>query len=313
MLLVDYPRFERLPHNGTPRVGNEAVVHSTAGLVTLLEAALGGSAFTIGAGYQAPLTVPFGLAVTAAFGALGEADPLQDRWMVRSAAIDWQSGARGDDAITAQAIVERATGHDVFVAVTARGSESGSLLHASIRLVAMRGGRYAAIATTDLPPVAGSAFSPPDVVEPSRQVLHVDAGIPVRTEPPLLRLHPPRVLASGARTELAFEPDLLQLLMHPVAGHIEPLGRRVHPLGGVPLGAALTTALAAAGEGDPDRPVRTRIQRADATWFLPLPANAPWIARTRQNIKSGALGAVVDVIVAGARSAFTAGIEWTVA
>lgn len=310
MLLVDCPRFERLPADGIPQVGNEAIAHASAGLVALLEAPAGGSVAKIGAGYQAPLTVPFGLAVTAAIGALGETDPLQDRWMVRHATIDWLAGVRGDETITARGIVERTSEHDALVAVTARGSASGNLLNAGIRVIAMRRGRYAAIPRTGLSPAsrsAGATMNPP---------VEIDAGTHAVTERvterPLLRLGPPRVLASGARTELAFEPDLLRLLLHPVAGHTEPLGRRLHPLGGAPLGAALTAALVAAGEPDPDRPSGTRIQRADATWLLPLSADEPFIARTRRDGNSEAMRARVDVILAGTRTALTARITWAV-
>ena len=312
MLLIDFPRFERLPGERTLSVGSEAVVRATAGLVALLEAPLSGCASTVGAGYQAPLTVPFGLAVTATLGALGESDPHQDRWMVRRAEIEYQSRARGDELLTAQAVVERVTEHDTFVAATARGSESGALLRASIRLIAMQGGRYAAIATSDLPPTPAIRSSARDVGRTSAQA-DAHAVSSRADEQPLLRLRPPRVLASGARTEVAFEPDVLRLLMHPIAGQSTPLGRRVHPLGGAPLGAALTTAFVAAGEPDPDRPARTRIRRADVIWLLPLPANAPCVARTRQTARKGTPSVIVDVIGADGRSVLNAAIDWIAA
>ena len=40
--------------------------------------------------------------------------------------------------------------------------------------------------------------------------------------------------------EIVVAPDVLRLLMNPLAGHAEPIGRRVHPLGGFPIGAAIT-------------------------------------------------------------------------
>jgi hypothetical protein len=298
---VDVPRFESKPADGVASVGNEAIVRASGGLIALLEAPLTGDASTIGAGYQAPLTVPFGLAVTSALGALGAADPQQDRWMVRSAAIDWQSRAQRDDVITAQARVDRMTEHDAFVAATARGSVSGPLLRASVRVVGLRGGRYAAMPGQRLP-AAQSA------VQHDRSAARANTA--ADNEPPLLRLRPPRIAMRGARTELAFEPDLLRFLMCPVAGHDTPLGRRVHPLGGAPLGAALTTALAAAGEQDPDRPTVARIVRTEVTWLLPLVMHSPWTARTRQQGSDDPSKAFVDVIGADTRTALQAVVAW---
>ena len=312
LLQVDYPRFERLPRDRSAKADNEAVVHATAGLVAMLETSLCERAGAVGAGYQAPLTVPFGLAVTAAIGALGEPDPFQERWMVRSAVIEWEADARGNDAISAYATVERVGDRDAVVAARARGSATGSLLRASIRLLPMHRGRYAAIATSGLAPSPVHPAACPNAAECSSQTVDAGAGTSEYPRAPLLALRPPRVLASGERIEVAFEPDLLRLLTHPVAGHAEPLGRRVHPLGGAPLGAALTAALVAAGERESARSKRTRILRADATWLLPLSTNVGWIARTRGNARNGATTTVVDVIDAGTRTALTASIEWTV-
>jgi hypothetical protein len=63
-------------------------------------------------------------------------------------------------------------------------------------------------------------------------------------EPDLLRIRPPEI--EGPR--MRFFSDVTRLLMNPVAGHSEPLGRRVHPLGGLTIGATLTAAMRAAGE-----------------------------------------------------------------
>jgi hypothetical protein len=296
---VDFPRFESLPGDGVARVGNEAIVRTTGSLIALLEAPLRGGASAVGAGYQAPLTVPFGLVVTSVLGSLGAADPQQDRWMVRSATIDWHARARGDDVIVAQARVGRMTEHDAFVTASARGSLSGPLLDASIRVISLREGRYAAISTECLP----SAQSSP-------RTGTVEANTSADGEPPLLRLRPPRVLVRGTPTEIVFEPDLLRLLMSPVAGHDTPLGRRIHPLGGAPLGAALTTALAAAGDQGPDRPVAARVVRTEATWLLPLSTDASWTARTRRHGSDGTSRVFVDVIGAYGRTALQAAIDW---
>jgi hypothetical protein len=67
--------------------------------------------------------------------------------------------------------------------------------------------------------------------------------------PDLFLLHPPVVEDGRVR----FSSDLVRLLMNPVAGHSEPLGRRVHPLGSFAVGAALTAAFQATGQNVPKR------------------------------------------------------------
>lgn len=309
MLHIEAPRFERLPIDSAMVVGNEAVVNVAAGLIAFLETPGNDQRRPIGAGYQAALTVPFGVAVTATLGALGETDPQQDRWMVRSASVRYRSRARGDDRIIAQASIERLTEHDAFVKASARGSESGELLSANLRVIAMRGGRYAADAAGNLTPSSAKPSIANVAPTQPRENVGVD---PFDEDRPLLRLRPPRSVATGARTELVFEPDILKLLMNPIAGHRSPLGRRVHPLGNAPFGAALTTALAAAGEADPDRPVRTHIVRADVTWLLPLSLNGPWIARTREGApQQDSATRLVEVIDTDARKVLQAAIEWS--
>jgi hypothetical protein len=77
-----------------------------------------------------------------------------------------------------------------------------------------------------------------------------DAGFyepPEPVEPDLFRCRPPQ----GSR----IWPDVVRLLMNPVAGHAEPLGRRLHPLGAFAMGAALT---AACSDGAP--PVKMKLR-----------------------------------------------------
>jgi len=60
----------------------------------------------------------------------------------------------------------------------------------------------------------------------------------------LWRIRPP--VAEGGR--MHFSSDLVRMLMNPVAGASDPLGRRVHPLGGFAVGAALSAALSGGGK-----------------------------------------------------------------
>jgi hypothetical protein len=79
-------------------------------------------------------------------------------------------------------------------------------------------------------------------------------------EPPrnlLLELAEPR---EGIHTA-----DLLRLLMNPLGGAAEPLGRRIHPAGVAVMGAALTAALDAAPPGQEWLPFRLRLR-----WRKPM-------------------------------------------
>jgi len=100
-----------------------------------------------------------------------------------------------------------------------------------------------------------------------------EGGPPLRErdEPPppdLFRLRPPRAAATAGSYRVP--PDVARLLLNPVAGHGEPLGRRVHPLSGVGVGASLTAAFGLAG--DPN-PAGSAGARAAALWirWLALP------------------------------------------
>jgi len=72
---------------------------------------------------------------------------------------------------------------------------------------------------------------------------------PEPPQPDLFCVRPPVVEGPHMR----FYSDVVKLLMNPVAGHHEPLGRRVHPLGGLTLGIALAAALRNAGDAIPQR------------------------------------------------------------
>ena len=81
-------------------------------------------------------------------------------------------------------------------------------------------------------------------------------------QPDLVRLRPPR--AGTAPGSYRVSTDVARLLLNPLAGHGEPLGRRMHPLSGLGVGASLTAAFGLAGESAPDEPHRAR---AVALWI----------------------------------------------
>jgi hypothetical protein len=164
-----------------------------------------------------------------------------------------------------------------------------------MRVVPVREGRYAPVAAA-VPPNGtwdGGTGDAPDATSP----------------PPLLRVRAPRIVAGPPHVEVAFEPDVLRLLMHPVAGHAEPLGRRAHPLGNAPVGAALTAALVAAGDPDPWRPV-VRIVGARLTFYRALSLAAGWTARATVDGPSGRCR--FEVAGTGAPLAVAGSVEWVV-
>jgi hypothetical protein len=89
--------------------------------------------------------------------------------------------------------------------------------------------------------------------ESSGEIIFHEPAEPAR--PGLFRVRPP---IATSNTAMRFSSDLIRFLMNPVAGHAEPLGRRIHPLGGFTIGMALTAALHAAGEEN--TPVRLKLR-----------------------------------------------------
>jgi hypothetical protein len=89
--------------------------------------------------------------------------------------------------------------------------------------------------------------------ENSGEVVFHEPAEPVK--PGLFRIRPSVVTGNAT---MRFFSDVVRLLMNPVAGHTEPLGRRIHPLGGFTIGMALTAALHSAGEES--TPVRLKVR-----------------------------------------------------
>lgn len=101
---------------------------------------------------------------------------------------------------------------------------------------------------------------------------YVEPGEPCRA--PLLRVRCGRL---GSYTT-----DLLRLLMHPVAGHPEPLGRRLHPLGVLAMGICMTEGLAAAGQLVAAPPDRLSVRKLTLRWRKAIPMDASLRASSHQ-------------------------------
>ena len=67
--------------------------------------------------------------------------------------------------------------------------------------------------------------------------------LPEAHGPDLLHVYPPTPEPTLEHGEFRFSGDVVRLLMNPVAGHREPLGRHTRPLTCYAIGAALTAAL----------------------------------------------------------------------
>jgi hypothetical protein len=79
-----------------------------------------------------------------------------------------------------------------------------------------------------------------------------------------------------------YTTDLLRLLMHPVAGHAEPLGRRLHPLGVLAMGICMTEGLAAAGQFAAFQPGRLLVRKLTLRWRKAIPMDASLRASSHQ-------------------------------
>jgi hypothetical protein len=125
---------------------------------------------------------------------------------------------------------------------------------------------------------------------------------PEAPEPDLFRVRPPVIEGDRMR----FFGDVVRLLMNPIAGHTEPLGRRVHPLGGLTLGAALTAAFRAAGENRPEAPRGVVPLRMKLRWLREVDLQSTFVAESqaageatavRIHDDSGALVAQAEIVV----------------
>jgi hypothetical protein len=104
--------------------------------------------------------------------------------------------------------------------------------------------------------------------------------------------HDPPESAGDDLLRLGAASDVTRLLMHPVAGGAEPLGRRVHPLGGLTLGAALSAALQPG-----DVPVRMKLR-----WLKEVDLQSGYVAEAKSGSvrvwdDGGALVAQAEVAV----------------
>jgi hypothetical protein len=95
----------------------------------------------------------------------------------------------------------------------------------------------------------------------------------------LFRLRPPRPGETAGTYRLS--PDVVRLLMNALGGHAEPLGRRMHPLSGLGVGASLTVAFGLAGDPKPAEPAQTRAAALWIRWLASVDLELDLEARGR--------------------------------
>ncbi len=90
---------------GKTSPGDRATVRLEAGILSLLETRIAGTAVPLGAGYQARWNVPFGIAATAAYALIAPMQSATVYWTGFDVEIEWQSPAELDDILLAEAEV----------------------------------------------------------------------------------------------------------------------------------------------------------------------------------------------------------------
>ncbi len=279
-LAISRPRLVCVKRHVPEKVsaGDCATAEVNGGLISLLRHTETGPGQPLGCGYPAEWMVPFGLSVSAALGIVQPRTAEGIDWVGRAAEVEWSDPPeRGEScwALATLTSIRESWANFTVQAKTARGS---LILKGTLTMFAKREGRFSrgalsALArnTTPVPPsprkeAATERESSPFSLPP---LPFQDAPEPEM--PRLFEMRPPRILESdGTDTRLEFAPDLTKFLMNPVAGHPEPIGRRMHPLGCISLGACLTTALAATGEPFPWAGENARLVTSSIEWVSPL-------------------------------------------
>lgn len=125
---------------GKTSTGDRATVRLDPGMIQLLETALPGSGISLGAGYHAPLNVPFGIAATAAYALIV---PSRDgvSWTGYDVDVRWLAAAGIDDILFADAEVTAIDAGMACFEISARTGGGRQLLTGVLRLRAVKDGR----------------------------------------------------------------------------------------------------------------------------------------------------------------------------
>ncbi len=214
---VPRPRIERTIRSqpGQVTVGDTSIATTTTALIDLVEI-LQESDVNDARGFALRYSLPFQLGATAADAILAPTRVESLLWAAYQVDVQWFSCPSRNGFLQARARLELSTPSIARFSITA---DSAELLCAkgSIHYVCIHDG------------------------------INRATNRPVAT-PKTLR---PPVAEKQTTVDQHYSNAILQLLMNPIAGGREPLGRRLHPLGSLPLGAAVYQAKRLAGNRRP--------------------------------------------------------------
>ena len=171
---VPYSHVEEIRRHepGAACRGDRARARLLPGTIALLESRLGGSGQALGAGYQAPCNVPFGLAATAAYAVVAPAQPAGGSWTGRDVDVEWHGEAEQGDTLVAEAEILEIDEGIACLRLETRTASGRPLLVATLRLAAVRDGK--ALPSSLVPPRVVKTGSPASPRAGSRFVAAVD-------------------------------------------------------------------------------------------------------------------------------------------
>lgn len=141
--VVPYSHVEEVRRHepGVARRGDRARARVLPGTIALLESRLGDAGQVVGAGYQAPYNVPFGLAATAAYAVVAPAQPAGASYTGRDVDIVWHGRAEPGDTLVAEAEILEIDEGIACLRLEARTASGRPLLEGTLRLAAVRDGK----------------------------------------------------------------------------------------------------------------------------------------------------------------------------
>lgn len=141
--VVPYSHVEEVRRHlpGAARPGDRARARLSSGTVAFLQSRLGGAGRMLGAGYEAPYNVPFGLAATAAYAVVAPAQPVGGYWTGRDVDVEWHGEAGLHDTLVAEAEILEIDEGIAHLRLATRTATGRLLLDATLRLAAVRDGK----------------------------------------------------------------------------------------------------------------------------------------------------------------------------